>query len=400
MAKRLAIPSKELQLHVVSKLGTFKAPRIQRITLGTDVPSTTVDEIGNSAHVGDVKDTPNITLTFSAFDVGVSIFRALTGSAAAYPAAGVDIVNLGEIDAVLFVKDPSIADYVKSGHAKRLQIRDFAFSYSADGEATEDYTAIGSEKRWFSNDVVVESYATAGPTFALSNTPVPLKNGRLALSVILDGSYLTEIATGGTPATGEYKIAGTTLTVFDTVATKIVVVYQAAPAGTNWADVSDTVQPAAVRGKDIPISIGANSLKRVQSVSINGTLNTQPVKELGNKVIVGYQRQNPEVTGSISVLDTDTEMLNLLTAGTTTTSGITEWQPGEGCATGTLIDLKIEILDPCDTTSPYTVLKTVYLDSIGIVGDSYTGTVNQNTVQNFDFKSLTGHCCVYSGAKP
>jgi hypothetical protein len=398
MAKRLAIPSKELQLQVVSKLGVFKAPRIQRITLGTDIPSTTVDEIGNAAHVGDVKDTPNITLTFSAFDVGVSIFRALTGSAATYPAGGVDIVNLGEIDAILYVKDPSIADYVKSGHAKRLQIRDFAFSYSADGEATEDYTAVGSEKRWFSKDVQVDTFTVGTTSFTLSKTPVALKNGRNALSVIVDGAYLTEVT--GAPATGEYRVVGTTLTTGDARVATVSAVYQTETASPSWADVSDVAQPAAVRGKDIPITIASLSIPRIQSVTINGTLNVQPVKELGNKVIVGYQRQVPEVTGSISVLDTDTELLNILTNGTTTTSGVSEWQPGEGCVTGTTIDLKVEILDPCDTESPYTVLKTVYLDSIGITGDSYTATVNQNTVQNFDFKSLTGHVVVYSGAKP
>ena len=100
-------------------------------------------------HVGTVKDTPNVTLTFSAFDVGIKVFAALTGNdATAYPGAGVDISDLSEVDAVLFVKDADVSDYVKSIHGHRLQVRDFAFSYTVDGDFTEDYTAIGSERRY------------------------------------------------------------------------------------------------------------------------------------------------------------------------------------------------------------------------------------------------------------
>ena len=390
---RLAIPSKEIQLHLVGPTGQFKASRVQRLTLNTDIPSTTIDELGNASHVGDSRDTPNVTLTFSAFDVGVKTFAVLTGTADPYPGAGVDVTELQEIDAIIFVKSATVTDYVKSAHAKRMQIRDFTFTYSVDGESTEDYTAIGSEKRWFTTDVVVDRIAVGTTSFTLTQTPLVLKNGNYALSVILDGVYLEEVAAG--PATGEYAISGTTLTTFDSRASEMVAVYQAAPAGTNWADVSDATLPIAVRGKDADITIAANAINRVQSVTINGTLNVQPVREMGSRVILGYQRQVPEVTGTISVLDTDTELISLLQYGVTTSG--TEYAPGEGCVTGG-VTLTIELVDPCDTTVPYTVNKTVYLDDIVVTGDSYTANVNQNVVQTFNFKSSTAHCVLYSGA--
>ena len=195
MAKRLAVPSKELALKIVGPTDSFLASRVQRITMNTDVPVTQVDEHGNRLHVGTVLDTPNITLTFSAFDVGVKIFSVLTGNDfTAYPSAGVDIGELGEMDAILFVKSATAPDvYVKMAHARRLQIRDFSFSYSVTGEFTEDYTAIGSEKRWFKNDVLDEKFTTGTTSFTLSQTPVQLKNGNYALSVILDGEWLTEV---------------------------------------------------------------------------------------------------------------------------------------------------------------------------------------------------------------
>lgn len=394
MAQRLAIPSKELQLHVVGPRDSFKASRIQRVSLNAEQQVDTKDELGNSQHVGDVKDTPNITLTFSAFDVGIKIFAALTGTNAdAYPGAGVDISNLGEIDAVLFVKDANSADYVKAIHGRKLQVRDFTFNYSVDGDSTEEYTAIGSERRYLKFDVQIDKFVAGTTSFTLSQTPLQLKNGNYGLTVTLDGEYLVEVT--GAPATGQYRIVGTTLTTGDTRTTQVLAVYHANPAGLNWADVNDPSMPPAIRGKDVKIQIAANDITRVQSVSINGNMNIQTVKELGNRAVVGYQRQVPTIEGSITVLDTDNDLISLLTDGVIG-SGI-EWQPGEGCADVDL-SLRVELVDPCDDEGDPTVLKTVYLPTITITSDGYTSNVNENASVTFNFRSSDAQVIVYSGA--
>jgi hypothetical protein len=398
MAKRLAVPSKELQLHIIGPLESFKATRVQRTSFGQDIPSTTVDELGNSAHTGESKDTPNVTITFSAFDVGVKIFSVLTGTnAASYPGAGVDISELGEVDAAYFVKDADAAVYAKSGHGRRLQIRDFAFSYTVDGESTEDYTLIGSEKRWFKYDVVVDKFTVDGTTWTLNKTPIQLRNGNYALSVIVDGNYLTE--TTSAPAAGEYRLNGAgnktlTINAADSMTDQTIVVYHADADGA-WADAADTTMPVAIKGKDAVVSILANDIPRVQSVTINGNLQVQPVKEMGNRAVLGYQRQIPTVDGSITVLDTDTDLISLLTYGVIG-SGV-EWQPGEGCST-VPVSLIIELQDPCDTEVPYTIMKTIEIPSITVVGDSYTANVNNNASQVFNWKSTDGHLVIYSGA--
>jgi hypothetical protein len=393
MAKRLAIPSKELQLVVVGPKEVFKVTRAQRVTMTTDIPVENKDELGNPLHAGTSKDTPNITLSFQAFDVSVKLFAALTGNdAASYPVGGVDISALGEFDAILQVRDVDVADYVKSAHARRLQIRDFAFNYSVDGDATEEYTAIGSEKRWLKYDAVAEKFTTGTTSFVLANTPIQLKNGRYAFSVVLDGKYLTEVSSA--PATGEYRIVGTTLTTGDTRTAQALVVYYANPVGNNWSDTLDATIPAAIRGKDVALQISANDITRVQSVTVNGSLNVQNVKELGNRNVVGYQRQVPTIDGTITVLDTDTDLISLLTLGTVG-SGI-EWQPGEGCSTVDLA-LKIKLYDPCSTATPPTVLKTVYIPKVTIVGDSFTSNVNNNATQTFNFRSVDAACVIYSG---
>ena len=397
MATRLAVPSKELQLKIVGPRDVFAASRVQSLTLGATLPSTTVDELGNPEHVGEVKDTPEVTLTFSAFDVGIKIFAALTGTnPAAYPAAGVDIAELKEIDAVLYVKDDTVSDYVKSISGRRLQIRDFTFNYTVDGESKEDYSAIGSDRRYLKYDVIVDKLLVAGTSQTLTQTPIQLKNGNYAITVTNGGDYLEEVA--GAPATGEYRIVGTTLTTGDALSSQVIVVYHANPAGENWTDIGDATLPVAIKGKDVDVTISANSISRVQSVTINGNMNTTPVKELGNRNVVGYQSQVPTVEGTITVLDTDSDLISLLSTGTIWASGAAvEWGPGESCS-GVALSLKIELVDPCDESVAYTVLKSIRLPSIAIVGDSYTSNVNSNASQTFNFKSLDAHCIVYSGS--
>jgi len=314
MAERIAVPSKEVQLVVVGPRDSFKASRIQRVSLNTEQTIDTKDELGNRKHVGSVKDVPNITLSFSAFDVGIKVFAALTGTnPAAYPGAGVDISLLSQLDAILQVKDETTEDYVKTIHGRKLQIRDFTFNYSVDGDSTEEYTAIGSSRRYLKYDVIVDKFTSGTTSFTLTQTPIQLKNGNYALSVVLDGEYLTEVS--GVPATGQYRIVGTTLTTFDSRVSQALVVYHANPAGLNWTDVSDPLLPVAIRGKDVKITIAANSISRVQSVSMNGNLNTQTVKELRNREIVGYQKQVPTLEGTITVLDTDTDLVSLFSEG-------------------------------------------------------------------------------------
>jgi hypothetical protein len=389
MAQPLAVPSKELELAIVGPKESFKATRVQRANMGTDYPVTNVDELGNNLHAGTSKDLPTVTITFSAFDTGIKNFAVLTGNSyTAFPAAGVDIASLGEMDAVFYVKNATAATYAKSAHAKRLQIQNFTFNYSVDGEASEDYTAIGSEKRWLKYDVVVDKFTVGTTSFTLTQTPIQLRNGNKALTVTIDGVYLTEVATA--PSAGQYRIVGTTLTTGDTRSSQVLAIYHANAAGA-WSYISDATMPASIRGKSIDVKIAANAITRVQSVTINGNLATQPVKEMGNTAIVGYQRQVPTVEGTITVLDTDTDLISLLTYGTIG-SGV-EWMPGDGCTTSG-VSLAIYLNDPC---ADGTILKTVKIPTIDIVGDSYSATVNQNTTQTFNWRSTDAQCIIYSG---
>jgi hypothetical protein len=395
MARRIAIPSKAVELKVVGPKDALVFPRVQRLTVTADRPSTDIDELGNRLHAGTIEDIPAITVTFQAMDVGVKLFSILTGTTyASYPASGVSITELKDVDVIVNIKSDTVEDYIKMAHAQHCVIRDFTFTYTVDGESTEEYTLIGTKKRWFKNDVVAQKFDTGTTSFALTYTPVALKSGDKALSVILDGVYLTEVPSG--PATGQYSISGTTLTTFDSRASQLIAVYQAVEAGNNWVDSTDATMPPAIRGMDVPVLIGAGGIERVQSVTMNGTFNPEAVKEMGNRDMVGYQMQIPAVTGTITVLDTDTELIALLTTGQLNPSGVTEFAASEFTASG--ISLIVKLQDPADKTSPYTVLKTLYMPSISITNEGFTSNVNQNAQQTFDFKSSTGQIVIYQGS--
>jgi hypothetical protein len=394
---RLAIPSEGVQLVIIGPTNYVKASRVQRVTINNELPTNDVFELGSASSAGLSQDTPNITVTFSAFEVGIKIFGILAGKdITSFPAGGASITDLGQADVIINIKDAVETDYVKSTHAKKLQVRDLSFSYAVDAESTEDYTLIGSTKRWFKNDVIVDRFTAGGPlVFTLSETPLVLKNGEYLLSVIVDGEYFDEV---DAPAgEDEYSIAGTTLTLGTAMASQVLAVYHANPAGDSWADVSDADVPASIKGKDVVISIAANDIPRVQNVTINGNLNVQAVKELGNRDIVGYQRQVPTVEGTITVLDTDTELISLLTTGVLSGAGVYEYSLGESCPTSG-VSLTIELRDPCDFIVPYTVMKTVYIDAILPVGESWTSNVNNNASQTWNWKALYNHLVVYSGA--
>lgn len=396
MVRRVAIPSKHVQLKLVGERDSLVLPRIQRLSLTADRPSTDIDELGNRLHAGTVEDIPNVTATFQSMDVGIKLFSVLTGTDyTAYPASGVSISEIGEVDLIAAIKDSTVEDYVKFAHARKCTVRDFSFNYSVDGESTEEYTIIGTQKRWFKNDVVVDKFTSGNTSFELNETPVTLKNGNECITVILDGVYLEEVAAG--PATGEYAVSGTTLTTSDTRSDQLLAIYQAVPSGTNWSDVDDDTLPAAVRGMDVPVVLLANGIDRVQSVTLNGTFNPETVREMGNRDVVGYQLQVPSVTGTITVLDTDIELVALFTTGLINPAD-TEFQASEYTASGITLDIKLQ--DPSDKTVPFAILKTVFVPSIIVTSDGFTSNVNANAQQTFDIKSEDGDVQIFEGARP
>lgn len=403
MAKRLSIPSKQVELEIVGAHDSFLASRVQRVNTTADQAVNTIDELGNPLHAGTSKDVPNVTLTFQAMDAGIKVVGALAGvSTSGWVAgSGVNVATSLDrsVDAIIRIRDENVAQYVKAAHLRRCIIQSFTYNYTVDGDSTEEYTAVGSTKRWFTNDVIVDRLVGDGSaTYTISEAFQQLKNGENAISVLVAGVYFEEVS-GAPTDDGTYQLSGTTLTfnTGDEPATGeiIMVVYQSTASGDAWTDISDDTIPAAIRGKDVVVAIAAADQERVQSLSVNVNFNSQPIREMGSRQIIGYLNQVPEVTGSITVLDTDTDLLALLSGSATTDS---EFPMGQCAASGVALEVKLQ--NPADCAEPFAVLKTVFLSSVSMTSEGFTANVNDNAQQTIDWRSDDGSLVVYNGAKP
>jgi len=386
MPKKVAIPYKDTKLRIVGPTGAFYAHRVQRLDIPANMPSTTINELGNPGHAGIVTDIPEVTATFQAFDVSHKIYSYLTGTnPAAFPAAGKDVNQLTFCDLIAYIKDPELNDHLKCIHAKYMRITDFTFTYSVDGESTEEYSMAGSEKRYFANDVYVSSGNLVAGELTLDYTPKTLKNGNKLLSCIVDGDWLDEGS--------EYSVDDVTLAVSGGTTEAVLAIYHTQSGVMTWADITDATVPAAIRGKNVPVEIEANHMYRVQSVTIRGTFPNTKVNEMGNTSVVGYIVDPPDITGDISVLDTDNEIVALLTTGSVDGDAYKEYGVDEyGERT---LQLDVIIKHPADNTS---VMKTVRVPKMRITSDGVTSNVGGQLTATFSFMSDDAQCIVYSGA--
>ena len=100
---------------------------------------------------------------------------------------------------------------------------------------------------------------------------------------------------------------------------------------------------------------------------------------------------------TITVLDTDTELVSLLTTGELNPAD-TEFNASEYTASGITMDIFLQ--DPGDKVEPFEILKTLFVDAIVVTSDGFTSNVNANAQQTFDIKSEDGDITVYSGIRP
>jgi len=390
MTKRIAVPYKDVELRIVGPRADFYAHRVQRLDFPVTLPNTTINELGNDQHAGIITDIPEVTATFQAFDVSHRIFSILVGSGyATYPVDGVDVSKLSNVDLIGYVRNADLATMLKCIHVKKMRITDFTYTYTVDGESTEEYSCAGSEKRYFSNDVIVDSGSLVAGVGDLSLTPSLLKNGEYLMSCIVDGTWKDNDEFAVVPATKKVTVSGGTTEDF-------LFVYHTLSGELAFDRISDATVPAAIRGKNIPVTIALNTMYRVQSVTIRGTFPNTKVVEMGNTSVVGYVVDPPDISGDITVLDTDNEIVALLTTGAITDAdgygefGVDEYE------TETLA-LTVQLQDPAAVT---TIKKTVRIPYMRITSDGTTSNVGGQLTQTFSFMSNDAQCVVYSGAVP
>lgn len=392
MAKRARVHSRDLQPQIATPKMLIAAARVQRFDMPMNMPTTAIDELGRVLHVGVTKEIPDVTVTLEAFDVSHNTYSALTGyTPATFPLSGASISELKSVDIIGQIRDSSTKNIVNAIYAKRASVTGMDASFGVRDNSTVTYTFSSNSKKEFRNPVYYENFSlvsTSG-THALAHTPVYLTR--------TSGYVIDAYRTGSDGSTGyidegtDFNVAGSNMQFTGTNVASgdtIWVTYCSADAKTFEA--LDNQTPAAIQGKYVPLRISVNNIKRVQSATIRAAFSSEQILEMGSLgKPVGYELGTPSVTGDISVLKTDNDLLAILEGVSSTTA-----ENDMEYALDSL-SLKIELLNPDNPTE--TVL-TYYVPSFTITAEGDSDSVNQSMNETFSWESTTGELIVLSGS--
>lgn len=395
MAKRVRIHSRDIQPQIVTPQGKFAAARVQRLDFPLSIPTTNIDELGRKLHVGTTQETPEVSVSFEAFDVSHNTYAYLTGyTPATFPASGVSITEFKPVDVIGQIRNISGGNIVNSIYVKRGIVTGMDATFGVRDNSTVSYTVGANSKKELAYPVFYTGTTASGgqTAYYLSQTP----NWLTRSSGYIINAMWTDVSTGVSLNLNEgtdFTVSGSTVTLsgITTEAGDVVWFTYSANATTTF-EALDDVAPAAIQGKYVPVTISTSNIPRVQGASIRAAFTAESIFEMGGLgKPVGREIGIPDVSGDLSVLKTDNDLINLLT-GQSTTETETDLEFGK-----TTLPLKIQLKNPANPTQ--TIL-TYYVPSITVNAEGDESTVNNSVNETFSWTSTTGELFVASGAGP
>lgn len=398
MARRPRIHSRDIQPQLATPRGLVAAARVQRFDWPATYPTTAIDELGRKLHVGTTSETPQVTVTMEAFDTSHVTFAYLTGyTGATFPASGASITELKGVDVIGQIRDASTLNIVNALYVPRGTVTAMDATFGVRANSTIAYTVTATAKKELKQPVFYESFTivTGSGVQTLSHTPtyLPRTSGYLldAYRIGTDGStqYLDESVNG---SSGDYTVTGANVNFNgnSTVTGDTIWVTYVSPVTTEAFKALNNQDVPAVQGKYVPTVISLSTIPRVQSATIRVAFNAETIEEMGSfGKPVGYEVGVPSVTGDLTVLKTDNDLVNLLNG-----QDLTSVETDLSFAVNNL-PLKIQLKDPRDISK---TLVTYYVPSISITSESDTDQVNQSINETFAWESTTGELIVMSGA--
>lgn len=413
MPNRVSISYKETGIDAISLGGRYRLGRVQSVDVSTNIPNTSVREIGSDKLVGRIFDLPEVTVTVRSIDVGPRSTFILAGVDWASAASGTR-VEMQQINYVCFaqpVKAASTDDIVRTEYIPGAKLQSFNLNYAVGSDATEEFTFGAVDRRWLKYDVVVASgNVSASGVLTLPSTARVLKDGKYVLSAFASGvGYLTpENVTGST---------ATTVT-FDTSVvpanTKVLVTYHEDKSNQwdythEFPNVANGYTPApdqavGIRGWGAEVYLVLASgtvttgtperIYRAQTCSIQGQFNSQKIEELGSEAAVGYSDDIPEITGTLELLQSDFRIGELLADDTAGDNWLaSELGTGEW---GLLVKVYRRGVDRT-TSEPE---KVIHIPRLDITQETANVQVQQTQRITFNFASRDNKMYVYKGNMP
>jgi hypothetical protein len=384
--------------------------RIQSAGPGNiNIPEEKVYELGNFESVCTVRDIPDLSFDMESLATSTEVEALLTNLDPDLTVDGqeFDLRDAQPVDVLSpFKSATNQFDIVNGVIVPHLTLERASYRFGLRQNASQQFTLRGDSIYYVPGTPYKEVIANAGDTtYNFATTPTILYNesgdSYYAYNVTLKnsasnsfkrlflGSDFTNTATGFTllnDESGEYD--------------EIHVVYGSTTPATYPTTVHKdaTVQPCAIRGKDIDVYVGdgaaTQSLVRwsgVQSFETTWSVSLENDEEFGNSKFVSTDFDVPEVSGSIGLKPLDAAELfqrisNVANVPSNETAGALTTQP---------LPVEVRLSDP-DTGD---VVKTFYIPDARFTVPSISGRVQSKLETTFNFSSDSGGLLIYEGSR-
>lgn len=411
---------------ILHAMNQFIIDRIQTGGAGNlNIPQERVYELGNYRSVGIVRDVPDLTFTLDVLDVSTEVEALLCGADPNTPEGdgagtlGVDgltgsnypLAINATVDIISPFKSTQGAFNVVQGVAvPQLTLEQAQYRYGLRQNAGENFTLRGDSIYYIPGAPylikAVGDGTTTAYTYTVNSTALTAllynEQGRdlYALNVSVNGIRQNRGA--------DYTATDTavTFTVAPAIGAKIRIVFGSLTAGVTYSQAvhaTQSVKPAAIRGKDIEVFVGtangsAYRWSDVQSVQVDWRVNLENDFEFGNPHAVARDFVDaPAVTGTLEMKPiTIAELFKKL-------HQMTGVNPTDivGPQSSITLPMQVRLLNP-DTggTSAYPagqVLKTLHVPDARFEIPGYEGRVGQKMVSQIRWESDSGVLNVFKG---
>jgi len=298
--------------------------RLQSTSWDQEISDEDIEEIGNPGIIETIIDpiVPN-TVTLNTNDWGATDFLAqvmgteadVDGAGNSYDASGANrnswIVSSANMDVQkcdLLVQAQDSGFERHSTWIPNATATSMNWSYSTDGNATENMTLRGDTDRHLFGEYQDAGIATAVYAGGTTATTTIVATGRTALffsvnGLIYDDTYITSWSSTTLTVTGVPTLTSTD---------RIRICYFMATPGTM--EQLDTSELGTIKGSYVVASIGeaayvspSTKTLRLQSVDVTSTVTREDIKELGTEQLVDTLMTKHEVAVEATVLEEDME---------------------------------------------------------------------------------------------
>lgn len=387
--------------------------RIQSAGAGSiNVNSERIEELGNYSAVAVTRDTPDLSFEMESYDMSTEIHQLLF-NAGAGDASGTQYspeTDVIPIDVLSPFKGEGSYDVVRALAIPYLNIESMTWTFSVDNPASLNVGLRGDSIFYIPGDAYRETFVGDGGTASFTFGAGTGGETGPALSTTIDGTARYVLGcmiedTTTTPNTftrlrygvnyTETSTSITLLSPYDALpaTTNIYVIYGNATLSTYSTGVHKAVatgSPAAVKGRNIQVSLDGTTWYGIQSASVEWRATLERDEELGNANIVDQDFDVPEVSGTITMKAATAAALfdQILAANDITSPGIVN-----AVVDPAQLALEMVVQDPANGSTLQTlIVPDAQFDPIALQGQ-----VGNKLEVDFNYSSAGGDLNIYKG---